>query len=139
MQKFITNLFLSLYVGLYRLTGGRFGGSMRGFKILLLHTIGRKSGQAHTTPLGYFENDGGYVIVASNSGSDKNPGWYYNLKNGSQVEIEMQDRRLQAQVQMIDSASRPAIWKKIVAAAPNYGAYEKQTKREIPLVWLKPM
>jgi deazaflavin-dependent oxidoreductase (nitroreductase family) len=135
MQK----LFLSFYVWLYRVSGGRIGGSMGGFNVLLLHTTGRKSGQAHTTPVGYFEHEGGYVIVASNAGKDQNPGWYYNLKNMPQVEIEIGSQHLQAKVQMIDSASRPAIWKKIVAAAPNYGAYETKTKREIPLVLLKPV
>lgn len=135
MQK----LFMSLYVFLYNLSGGRIGGNMGGFNVLLLHTIGRKSGQARTTPLGYFEHEGGYVIVASNAGGDKNPGWYYNLKNASQVAIDVQDKHLQAKVQLIDSANRPPIWQKVVAAAPNYGVYETKTKREIPLVLLKPV
>ncbi len=68
---------MSFHVWMYRMTAGKFGGEMRGFKVLILTTRGRKSGKTVSTPLGYFERDGGYIIVASNAGSDKHPSWYY--------------------------------------------------------------
>jgi deazaflavin-dependent oxidoreductase (nitroreductase family) len=132
-------LFTSFYVWLYRVSGGRIGGTLMGFNVLLLHTVGRKSGEAHITPLGYFAHDGGYVIVASNAGSDKNPGWYYNVTSKPQVDIEIGGKQLKTQASVIGSAQRPVVWQKIVTEAPNYGAYEYKTKREIPLILLKPV
>jgi hypothetical protein len=63
MQKTMFKLMMAIHIFLYRLTSGRFGGKMRDFKVLLLTTTGRKSGQKRTTPLGYFDYDGGYVIT----------------------------------------------------------------------------
>jgi F420H(2)-dependent quinone reductase len=72
-MNFLTNLFIAIHVGLYRLSKGRLGGTMRGFKVLLLTTIGRKSGRERTVPLGSFNRQGGYLVVASNSGAPNHP------------------------------------------------------------------
>jgi deazaflavin-dependent oxidoreductase (nitroreductase family) len=87
---------MAVHVFLYRLTGGRIGGSMWGFNLLLLTTIGRKSGKEHTTPLGCFDYEGGYVVAATNGGLPNNPGWYYNLKSKPQVTIQIKDRVIMA-------------------------------------------
>lgn len=135
----IGKLFLGLYTTLYRLTNGKIGGTMGKFKVLLLTTKGRKSGRILTSPLGYFERDGGYYIVASNSGSDKNPGWYYNIKgNPYDVSIQVKDKKLKVKPEIILGEPRRPLYDWIASIAPNYGDYEKQTTREIPLVFLKP-
>jgi deazaflavin-dependent oxidoreductase (nitroreductase family) len=129
-------LFNSLQVALYRLSAGRLGGAMRGFKVLILTTTGRKSGKPHDNPLGYFERDGGYMLVASNMGKDNHPAWYLNLKANPDVTIQVKDRVMQMRAQIVDSEQRPALWKWMVKQAPVYGGYETATKREIPLVML---
>ncbi len=72
-MRFLFKLFMGLHVFIYRLTGGKLGGSMGKFKVLILTTKGRKSGKILSNPVGYFERDGKYIIVASNSGNDKIP------------------------------------------------------------------
>ena len=137
-MKFIFKLFLGLHVLLYRLTGGKFGGEMNGFKVLILTTKGRKSGKILSTPLGYFERDGGYFIVASNSGGANNPSWYYNIKgNPDDVMIQVKDKKMKVKPEIVLGEPRRPLYDWIAALAPNYGDYEKQTTREIPLVFLK--
>jgi hypothetical protein len=75
----VLKLAMSVIVLLYRLTYGRIGGRMMGNPVLLLTTIGRKSGKAHTIPLAYFEADGSLFIVASNGGAPRHPAWYLKL------------------------------------------------------------
>lgn len=129
---------MGFHVLLYRLTGGGVGGEMRGFKVLILTTKGRKSGKMVSTPLGYFERDGGYIIVASNGGQAKNPSWYYNIKGNPQdVSIQVKDKKMRVTPEIILGAPRRSLYDWVVSLAPNYGGYEKQTAREIPLVFLK--
>ena len=108
-MNFIAKIFIGLHVGLYRLTGGKSGGEMRGFKVLILTTKGRKSGKTLSTPLGYFERDGGYFIVASNGGNDKHPSWYHNIKgNPGDVEIQVKDKKMKVKPEiLLGEARRP--------------------------------
>jgi deazaflavin-dependent oxidoreductase (nitroreductase family) len=129
---------MAIHIFLYRLTDGRFGGEMRGFKVLLLTTTGRKSGQKRTTPLGYFDYDGGYVITASNGGLPRNPGWYYNLKGNPQVTVQVKDRAMTAVAEEVKGNLRNQLWDQLIEQAPGYAEYPKRTTREIPMVILRP-
>jgi deazaflavin-dependent oxidoreductase (nitroreductase family) len=138
MQKQLFRLTMAIHIFLYRLTGGRFGGEMRGFKVLLLTTTGRKSGQKRTTPLGYFDYDGGYVIAASNAGLPRNPGWYYNLMNNHRATVEVKDREIMVVPEEATGNLRNQLWEQLIKQAPSYAEYPKQTTREIPVVILRP-
>jgi deazaflavin-dependent oxidoreductase (nitroreductase family) len=138
MQKHLFKLMMATHVFLYRLTGGRFGGRMRDFKVLLLTTTGRKSGKKRTTPLGYINNDGSYVIVASNAGLSRHPSWYYNLKSNPQVTVQVNDRVTTAVAEEAEGDLRNQLWKQFIEQAPSYADYEKRTTREIPMVMLRP-
>ncbi|MBK8417923.1 nitroreductase/quinone reductase family protein [Candidatus Villigracilis saccharophilus] len=132
-------VFIGFHVFMYRLTGGKFGGEMRGFKVLILTTKGRKSGKILSAPLGYFERDGGYIIVASNNGASNSPSWYHNIKaNPDDVKIQVKDKKMKVKPEIILGEARRPLYDWIVSIAPNYGEYEKTTTREIPLVFLKP-
>ena len=138
-MKFIIKLFIGFHVFMYRITGGKFGGKMLGFKVLILTTKGRKSGKILSAPLGYFERDGGYLIVASNNGASNSPSWYHNIKaNPDDVNIQVKDKKMKVAPEIILGAARRPLYDWIVSTAPNYGEYEKTTTREIPLVFLKP-
>jgi deazaflavin-dependent oxidoreductase (nitroreductase family) len=131
---------MGLAVFLYRLSGGKIGGSMGSFKVLILTTKGRKSGKVLSNPVGYFERQGGYVIVASNSGRTKNPSWYYNVQaNPNDVMIQVNEKKMKVKPEMISGDARRQTWNWIVAQAPNFGEYEKHTTREMPLMFLKPV
>jgi deazaflavin-dependent oxidoreductase (nitroreductase family) len=132
------NPFGAFQVWLYRLSGGKIMGNMRGFKVLLLTTIGRKSGKSRTTPLGWFDHEDGYVIVASNSGMPRNPGWYHNLKNNPQVTIQVMDKVTPVSAEVLAGDARARAWRHVIATSPMYGGYEKRTKREIPVILLRP-
>ncbi len=137
-MRFVFKLFIGFHVFMYRLTGGKFGSEMRGFKVLILTTKGRKSGKIFSNPVGYFERDGGYIIVASNSGAAAHPSWYYNIMgNPDDVTIQVKDKIMKVKPEVVLGEPRKSIWNWIVSSAPSFGEYEKQTEREIPLVFLK--
>ena len=135
-MKYLMKLFVAIHVGLYRFSGGKLGGKMRGFNVLLLTTIGRKTGKVYTVPLGLFDWQGSYLIVASNSGAPTHPAWYYNLKNQPQVTVQVLDKVIPVTAEVLTGDARAQAWQKVITSAPAYADYEKKTLREIPLVLL---
>jgi F420H(2)-dependent quinone reductase len=130
---------MAVSVFLYRLTGGKFGGHVQGLPVLLLTTIGRRTGKQRTIPLGYFEHDGYYVITASNAGFDTHPSWFHNLKSQPQVGLQIGNKQLAAVAEPANPKLRKQLWAQLVERAPGYGAYKKRTTREIPIVLLRPV
>ena len=139
MVKSLFRRFLALYVFLYRLTGGKFGGKVQGLRVLLLTTTGRKTGKKRTTPLGYFEHDGGYVIIGSNAGFDTHPAWFHNLKGNPHATVEVNDKQFEANAEIVGPDERGQLWARLIEAAPAYANYANKTSREIPLVALRPV
>lgn len=139
MLKYLSKAGIAVHVFLYRSTGGKFGGEIGGFKLLLLTTIGRKSGKEHTSPLGCYEYEGGYVVAATNAGQPNNPGWYYNLKSNPQVTIQVKDRVMKAVAEDAKGELRNHLWDELVRQAPGYAGYTKKTTRQIPMVILRPV
>ena len=137
-MKYIFKLFLAFHVGIYRLSGGKLGGSMGGSRVLLLTTTGRKSGKVHTIPLGCFDHKDGYVIVASNGGQPTHPAWYHNLKSNPRVTVQVLDKVLSVTAEVLSGEARAQAWQRVIATAPSYANYEKRTTREIPVVLLRP-
>jgi F420H(2)-dependent quinone reductase len=134
----IFRFFLAINVFLYRLSGGKFGNQVQGLPVLLLTTIGRKTGKRRITPLGFIEHDGCYVITATIAGFNTHPAWFHNLKSHPQVEVRIGKKQFTATAELASPALRQQLWAKIVERAPGYGAYEKRTTREIPVVLLRP-
>src|SRR5689334_571117 len=83
------SLMISLATFLYRKSGGRIGGKMRGGDVLLLTTTGRKTGKQRTVPLIYIMDGSAYVLTASIGGAPKHPGWFFNLRNNPQAVIQV--------------------------------------------------
>jgi F420H(2)-dependent quinone reductase len=138
LLKWLFRLFTSVHVALYRLTGGRIGGSMRRGGILLLTTVGRKTGKKRTIPLGYITDDGNYVIVGSNAGLNQHPAWYFNLQNHPKVMLQINADEIPANAKIPDPEEYKRLWTKLIAILPGYANYQKRTTREIPLVILQP-
>src|ERR1700690_3755944 len=137
-MKYIFKLFLALQVGIYRLSGGKLGGSMGRNRILLLTTTGRKSGKIRTIPLGCFDHKDGYVIVASNAGQPTHPAWYLNLKSNPRVTVHVLDKVLSVTAEVLSGEARAQAWQRVITTAPSYANYVKRTTREIPVVLLRP-
>lgn len=137
-MKLLINTFIKLHVMLYRLSGGRFGGAMGGNEILLLNTIGRKSGKPRTTPLMFQREGNDYIVAASNAGGPKHPGWYYNLRNEPNIEIEVGGEKISVVAEQADSAERERLFNMFATKMPQFADYAKKTTREIQMFRLVP-
>ena len=131
---FIFKLFMSAHIALYRLTGGWIGGK----NIILLTTIGKKSGQPRTKPLFHIKDGANYIVIASAGGNEKNPAWYANLSTNPKVTIEDHGRTIAGTASTTNETERARLWKIIIAQAPNFAGYEQRTTRVIPVVRVQP-
>jgi deazaflavin-dependent oxidoreductase (nitroreductase family) len=117
---------------------GEVGGNFAGMPLLLLNTVGAKSGKAYTKPLAYLTDGDRYVIFASFAGSDQHPPWYYNLLATPDVEIEVGTKRIKAKAAVAAEPERTALYAKIAAAIPVFGDYQAKAGRTIPVFILTP-
>jgi deazaflavin-dependent oxidoreductase (nitroreductase family) len=125
-------------VWLYRTTGGRFGGRLRGAPVLLLTTTGRKSGQPRTTPLLYLRDADNYAVVASYGGRPHHPAWFLNIEANPGVEIQVGTERMARRARVATDAERERLWPKVVEVYRPYADYQAKTSRRIPVVLLEP-
>ncbi len=112
---------------------------MAGFNVLLLTTVGRRSGQARTSPVGWFPApDGSRLIVASANGAADNPAWYYNLAARPDAQVALGDHVEEVTAVQLHGDERTRAWELILAAAPRFGRYQAKTDREMPIIRLTP-
>jgi deazaflavin-dependent oxidoreductase (nitroreductase family) len=109
----------------------------RGTTILILTTKGRVSGKERDTALIFRENDGRYLVVASNGGNDEHPGWFKNLREHPDVTVQVKGDRFAARARTADADERARLWPEMTAVWPDYDTYQKRTLREIPIVILE--
>jgi deazaflavin-dependent oxidoreductase (nitroreductase family) len=123
----------------YRLTNGRLGGRFSGgAPVMLLTTIGRKTGRPHTTPLLYLRDGERVVTVASKGGMDHHPLWYRNLTANADVEVQIGAVATPMRARTATDDEMAAVWPKLVAMYPAYANYQARTSRKIPVVVLLP-
>ena len=127
------------HAGVYRATGGKLFGRMGKSPILLLNTVGRKSGRKRTSPLLYVMDGEDFVIIASKGGAPNHPAWYLNLKANPDATVEVGDREVRVRAEEVDSEEKVRLWQKMVEMYPTYDHYQTKTKREIPLLVLHPV
>jgi deazaflavin-dependent oxidoreductase (nitroreductase family) len=125
------------HTAIFRLTGGRIGGSMVGGPILLLHHVGAKSGKKRISPLLYLPDGDRMVIVASKGGYTKHPGWFHNLKAHPDTLVELpREGKVAVRARIAPPEEREELWPRVVKLYRGYAAYQKSTSRQIPLVVL---
>jgi F420H(2)-dependent quinone reductase len=124
--------------GLYRVSGGRLMGKVRGIPVLLITVAGRKTGDKHTNPVLYLEDDGKYVVTGSGAGSTQEPQWFKNLRRTDQAEIEVGRRHLPVSVGIAEGAEREVLWQRLLVRAPFFADYQKKVERQIPMAVLTP-
>jgi deazaflavin-dependent oxidoreductase (nitroreductase family) len=132
------NLLTELNTALYRLSGGRVGGSLKGAPVLLLEHVGRRSGKRRTTPLLYLRDGENLVLVASRGGSDAQPAWWLNLRAAGRATVQIGRRRFAVSAREATPEERARLWPKLVEMYPDYAAYQRRTSRQIPVVILRP-
>jgi deazaflavin-dependent oxidoreductase (nitroreductase family) len=113
---------------------------LAGNRLVILTTIGARTGRPHTVVLGRFpDGEKAFLIVASNGGSARHPAWYFNMaKNPDQVWAEVGRRKFKVRPQSLKGAEREAAMQRVIAASPGYAAYQQRTDRDIPVVRLVP-
>jgi deazaflavin-dependent oxidoreductase (nitroreductase family) len=122
----------------FRANNGKVGGYFAGANMLLLHTIGAKSGQARTNPLAYVTDGGRLVVIASKGGADRNPDWYYNLLANPNVTVELGTEQFQARATAVtEEPERSRLYAKMVEHRPGFAEYEQKTSRKIPAIILE--
>jgi len=136
----LIKFFSQLNTWLFRLSGGRLTGRMPGGQpLLLLTTIGRKSGQPQTAPLLYLKEGDAYVVVASKGGMSHHPLWFRNLEANPRVEVEVGHQKLAMTARRASAGEKAALWPKLVALYASYADYQARTTRDIPVVLLTPL
>jgi deazaflavin-dependent oxidoreductase (nitroreductase family) len=130
----VARFFIGLNAAVYRLLRGRGMGS----RMLLLTTVGARTGTDRTVPLAYFpDGSDAWLIVASAGGDARHPAWYRNLAaHPDRATIEIGGRRIGVRAESLHGAAREAPWARITARAKNFAEYQRSTDREIPVVRL---
>jgi deazaflavin-dependent oxidoreductase (nitroreductase family) len=133
----MSDLFGEEHVRRYIETDGEEGFIWReGAPILLLTVTGRKSGTEYTTPLIFGEEDGAYVLVASQGGRPQHPDWYLNLEVHPEVGVQVKADTFRARARTAEGEERERLWKAMNEIWPHYDEYQTKTTRQIPVVVL---
>ncbi len=134
MKDIFIKWFMSINSLLIRISHGRIGSRLGTQLILILHTIGRKSGQERATPIAYFDYEGKYLIVASNWGRDQQADWYLNLKKTPHAKLEIKGRLVSVTAREAQNEEYHRLWKFVTERHPPYLDYQKMTIRHIPIM-----
>ena len=134
-------LFTRAHAAAIRLSGGRIRRSFiftGGMPVLVLTTVGRKSGQSRSTPVGCLRQGERFAVLASNAGSDRSPAWWLNLQADPDAEILADRRRHAVRARRADPDQEAALWEEFARLNPGFDEYRSLTERQIPVVLLEP-
>ena len=131
-------LFWRMHKWILRASGGRLFARIGKLPVLLLYTLGRKSGERRMNALSYVTDGTNYVVVASNAGAEFHSGWWLNLKEMTSAEIEVRGKRMRVMWREAKGNEREKLYERFIEAEPGYAEYRGRTKREIPVVLLEP-
>lgn len=132
--RFIT----SINVFIYRVSGGRLGNRLGKQSVLLLPTVGRKSGKRHVTTVSYYRDGNSYLVVASNWGKENHPGWFYNLVEQPRTTIQVGANTIQVEARQAQGEEYQRLWQLVTQQNEQYVRYQRRMKRRIPIVILTP-
>ncbi len=138
MKDILIKWFMAINTWLLRLSRGRIGSKLGTQTILILHTIGRKSGQDRAVPIAYFTYEGGTLIVASNWGKDTQANWYLNLKKEPHAKLEINGQLISVISREAQGEEYDHLWQFVTERHPPYLEYQKMTTRHIPIMIFEP-
>ena len=122
----------------FRANSGKVGGQFAGAPLLILHSVGAKSGEARVNPVMYQDLGHGQVaIFASKGGAPTNPDWYHNLVANPRATVEVGTETFDVTARIARGEERQRIWSPWKQRYPGFAGYERKTKREIPVVILE--
>jgi deazaflavin-dependent oxidoreductase (nitroreductase family) len=123
----------------YEASDGATAAELRGVPIVVVTSVGAKSGKLRKNPVMRVEHDGEYAVVASKGGAPTNPTWFYNLTANPRVELQDGDARGDYLARLADGEERELWWQRAVAVWPDYANYQQKTSRIIPVFVLSPL
>jgi deazaflavin-dependent oxidoreductase (nitroreductase family) len=123
----------------YERSGGTEGADNQGKPVIVLTSVGAKTGKLRKTPLMRVEHDGEYAVVASLGGAPKHPVWYYNLTANPHVELQDGPVKQDYQAREVDGEEYETWFERAVAVWPDYAEYQKKTTRKMPIFVLSPL
>ena len=122
----------------FRANAGQVGGFFTGKPVLLLHHTGAKSGTSRVNPLMYRKEGDDYVVFASKGGAARHPDWFHNLKANPDAKVEVGNDSLEVTARIADPEERDTLYAKQAEEYPQFGEYQQQTSRTIPVIVLEP-
>ena len=122
----------------YRLSAGRLGERELSYSMLLLQTVGRRSGKGRTHTLLYVRDGERLIVCASNNGAPQHPAWYLNLQANPRVHVQIGRAQRKMLAETASGAERQRLWQMLLKVWPRYASYQADISREIPVVILKP-
>jgi deazaflavin-dependent oxidoreductase (nitroreductase family) len=120
----------------YEATGGQNAGDLRGMRVIVLTSVGAKTGKLRKTALMRVEHDGEYAVVGSLGGAPKHPVWVFNVRKNPHVELQDGEERHDYIARELEGEERAAWWERAVQAYPPYADYQRKTDRVIPVFLL---
>jgi F420H(2)-dependent quinone reductase len=124
----------------YERSGGTEGlENQGGGPVIVLTSVGAKSGKLRKSPLMRVEHDGEYAVVASLGGAPKNPVWYYNVTANPHVELQDGPVKKDYQAREVHGEEYQTWFERAVAVWPDYAEYQKKTTRTMPIFVLTPL
>ncbi|HEV7163075.1 MAG TPA: nitroreductase family deazaflavin-dependent oxidoreductase [Solirubrobacteraceae bacterium] len=127
-----------LNVPVYRLTRGRLLGKVGRAPVLLLTSIGRRSGQPRTAPVLYLSDRERVVVIGSNAGNERAPAWSYNLKANPDAEVQIGGEVRSIRARVAEGEERAELWRKMNEQYAGFDDYEERTSRDIAVFVLEP-
>lgn len=138
IKNYFTRFISGANVRVYRATKGRLWNKMLGMPVLLLTVAGRRTGQLRTKPVIYFEDGGAYVVTGSLGGEPKEPLWFRNLRAAKTATVEVDGRRVEADIEIAGDEDRVRLWGRATELASFFSAYQARTERLFPMARLVP-
>ncbi len=139
MKDTLIKFFMSINSLILRISRGRIGSKLGTQTVLILHTIGRKSGQDRAIPIAYFDYQGSYLIVATNWGKDQQPDWYLNLEQNPHAKLEINGKTIPVAAREAQGEEYDRLWKFATQRNPPYEKYQKMLTRHIPIMVFEPL
>ncbi|MFN8381075.1 MAG: nitroreductase/quinone reductase family protein [Anaerolineales bacterium] len=139
MKNTFIKWFMKVNAFFIRISRGRVGTQLGTQNILILNTVGRKSGQTRSIPIAYFFHEGKYLIVESNWGKDNHADWYFNLQSQPQATLEVKGKAIITNARFADGEEYTRLWAYVTKKHPPYLEYQKMTTRKLPIAIFEPI
>ncbi len=135
---FLKHIITPTNMWLLKVSKGRLGNSFLGVSVLLLHTVGSRTGKKRVTPLFNLQHEEKIILVASNGGNAKNPGWLHNLKANPEAMVNLKGKEMKMHAHVADAEEFELYWPMVIEMFSVWGGIQDKSIRKFPLAVLEP-